>query len=518
MPKALTNQVFLERLAIVNPSISPLEKYSNIRTKIKVSCKKCGFVWSGDPDALLRGIGCKMCSRKNRHSPRRLNNEVFIKELKKFNPNLESLEPYIGMNTAIKMRCKVCSYEWETRPANLISQKHKNTGCPKCAIRKQTKTKETFAEELKKVNLNITPIGEYAGSLKYMLVKCEICGHEWNAPPNDLLKGHGCPNCWKGATSFAEQFLYKSLTYLFPDVRSRDREAIGEELDIYIPSIYSAIEIGSWYWHKKRERNDALKREKCEKKGINLITIFDAYPKAKLPPASNCIVVEYDLGKPEYRDSLKYVVLEVCKRLGKNGEILKTQWDSIEQYANSYYFRNTKSFIEEMKEINPDIIILGEYAGVHDKIKCQCKRCGLEWSPESNSLLRGIGCPKCGGVLKKTHDRFLSELKETNENILPLERYKGANKKILCRCQVCGNKWLVTPHKLLGGRGCPDCARNKRSKPVICVETGVEYKSIAEASRTTNIPKASINNVCKNKMRKAGGYHWVFAKDLHREQ
>jgi group I intron endonuclease len=52
-------------------------------------------------------------------------------------------------------------------------------------------------------------------------------------------------------------------------------------------------------------------------------------------------------------------------------------------------------------------------------------------------------------------------------------------------------------------------AKSMRCK---CVETGVIYSSMAEASRETGINERSINYVChKNpKYKTAGGYHWEF--------
>ena len=50
----------------------------------------------------------------------------------------------------------------------------------------------------------------------------------------------------------------------------------------------------------------------------------------------------------------------------------------------------------------------------------------------------------------------------------------------------------------------------KSSKPVICVENGVRYKSIAEAARDNGIWGQNIHKVCHGKLRTAGGYHWRF--------
>ena len=52
----------------------------------------------------------------------------------------------------------------------------------------------------------------------------------------------------------------------------RDNDAIGKELDIFIPKYKFAIEYGAWYWHKNRAENDRIKQLLCKENGIKLIT------------------------------------------------------------------------------------------------------------------------------------------------------------------------------------------------------------------------------------------------------
>ncbi len=49
-------------------------------------------------------------------------------------------------------------------------------------------------------------------------------------------------------------------------------------------------------------------------------------------------------------------------------------------------------------------------------------------------------------------------------------------------------------------------------KPVVCVETGVVYDSIKEASERTGIQRASISKVCLKRPQyiTAGGFHWKY--------
>ena len=52
--------------------------------------------------------------------------------------------------------------------------------------------------------------------------------------------------------------------------------------------------------------------------------------------------------------------------------------------------------------------------------------------------------------------------------------------------------------------------RRKRSKPVLCVETGIVYYSAREANKQIGISYKSISSVCNKKRKTTGGYHREF--------
>ena len=54
--------------------------------------------------------------------------------------------------------------------------------------------------------------------------------------------------------------------------------------------------------------------------------------------------------------------------------------------------------------------------------------------------------------------------------------------------------------------------KHKTCKKVLCVETGIIYKSINEAERQTGINQSSISKACRGKLKTAGGYHWKFVE------
>ena len=50
-------------------------------------------------------------------------------------------------------------------------------------------------------------------------------------------------------------------------------------------------------------------------------------------------------------------------------------------------------------------------------------------------------------------------------------------------------------------------SKNSTKKQVQCIETGIVYNRLAEASKASNTDISSISKVCKGLMNIAGGYH-----------
>ena len=66
------------------------------------------------------------------------------------------------------------------------------------------------------------------------------------------------------------------------------------------------------------------------------------------------------------------------------------------------------------------------------------------------------------------------------------------------------------------GRRLPDEALARmaasKCKPVECVDTGVIYKSIKEASRSTGAYYSNISAACLGRRKLAGGFSFTFVK------
>jgi len=69
----------------------------------------------------------------------------------------------------------------------------RGSGCPTCSD-KLKKTPESYAAELIALGIDIVPL-EPIESVNYPILHKCIRGHEWRAKPNTILNGHGCAEC-----------------------------------------------------------------------------------------------------------------------------------------------------------------------------------------------------------------------------------------------------------------------------------------------------------------------------------
>ena len=157
--------------------------------------------------------------------------------------------------------------------------------------------------------------------------------------------------------------------------------------------------------------------------------------------------------------------------------------------ANKKKTKTTKQFIEELKIVNPEIIVIGKYVGSLTKIKIQ-HTCGNKWEAIPKNLLKGSSCPKCSKIktskkLAKTTKQFIEELKGVNSEITVIGNYINSQTKIEVK-HNCGYQWKVTPDSLLQGTSCPRCNESKGEK------------FLSKVLKSNNIPFVSQFNLVKN--------------------
>lgn len=123
-------------------------------------------------------------------------------------------------------------------------------------------------------------------------------------------------------------------------------------------------------------------------------------------------------------------------------------------------------FSDKIKEhFGEKLQVHGEYIDSKTRVAVKCTVCGHEWSPYAGSLYGGHGCKVCAAKLRGIHkrisnDTFVQKFEEEWNGVLTqLTPYTRRHDPMLIQCNVCGNQWNSTPHNLLHGEGCPNCAK-----------------------------------------------------------
>lgn len=194
---------------------------------------------------------------------------------------------------------------------------------------------------------------------------------------------------------------------------------------------------------KKRTHKEFL-NELSQKN--NSILVLGIYQKNIQPIACRCMVCGYEW-TPTPKSLLNG---HGCPKCSNNVKL------SNEEFLELLKRKNQKS---------STFILIGNYDGMNKKIKCECIKCGTEWSPKANDLIRaGTGCPACSGNIKYTHKRFLNDLLDKNKHCSKIEflsSYRGMTEKIKCKCKECEHIWTPVASSLMQGTGCPYCAKKR---------------------------------------------------------
>lgn len=130
--------------------------------------------------------------------------------------------------------------------------------------------------------------------------------------------------------------------------------------------------------------------------------------------------------------------------------------------------RTPEEYEKELKEIFPNIIPLENYVNLKTKIKHKCLICGEEWYAVPTNLLHlKEGCPRCGKNHRRTQEELEEDIKKINPNIKVLGEFSKVANKIEFECLVCGHKWFAKPNNILNGKGCPFCKKSSKGEKVI---------------------------------------------------
>ena len=480
-----------------NGELKPADVLSGSTIKVHWICSDCKNEWITTVRSRTKGkTGCPKCSTKRRVKSFRAN--AINKNGKITNPLLilewdyetnyplrpDDFPP--ASNQSVSWKCSKCGHKWKAKISNRHNLKR---GCPCCANRVIVQGKNDLAtthpylakEWHPTKNGTLTPQKISYGSNKKVWWICPK-GHEYPATVLHRTSGTNCPTCNKGRqTSFAEQALLFYIKQIFPDTINRYKDIFtnGMELDIYIPSIKTAIEYDGVFYHKKEKiYREQIKYEICRKNHIKLIRIKEKDIFSNEPIADEIISVP---GLGDSPKSLEIAIRIIIDDLDTRSNPLtrKHIYDT-----HSPIIINLKKDKYKIREYMPDL----KKKSLADLRPDLAK----EWHPTKNGKL--------------TPDKFSV----------------GSDIEVWWLCSICGHKWEASiSHRTISKTGCPKCGLEKstkaKRKAVEMIDPNTnevieEFISISDAARKKNIGASNITIVCKGIRPKAGGYKWRYKK------
>ena len=426
-------------------------------------------------------------------------------------------------------------------PAKISNKVIHNSTCPYCSNKKVLKGYNDLETYYKKNNLEyilseynynkniINPDEILYGSHTEVWWKCSICGHEFHTQARYRLKHPQCPVCQKRGTSFPEQAIIYYISQKYSDIIN-SHKSFGFELDIYIPSIKTAIEYDGLHWHSDTFDKDNQKNINCQNNGIKMIRIREE----TLCSFNNCICIF----NKDRRDTkmLDNAITELCAIIGINNLDIDTERDKLE-IINNYKFRVPETpvstthphLLKEWHSTKNGQMTLDNFSyGSSIKVWWLCPKCGYEWfaSVGDRTSKGGTGCPCCANkvVVYGINDLETYCVKNGLKHILEEWDYKendvlgitpqtvvyGSNTKVYWKCKN-GHKWKVgIRDRTIKNHKCNKCVNYKS---VRCIETGEMFESGTLAAKHYNLSPSNVLKCCKEKHRTSGGYHWEYVDE-----
>jgi hypothetical protein len=281
------------------------------------------------------------------------------------------------------------------------------------------KTHEEYVAELATKNPTVEVVGTYVDAKTKIAHHCLIHDVYWDASPQVALNG-GCPECKKDKIGAfrrrAHEEYIEEVAKISPHivVMGKYTNAKTQILhwctihDIkWTPTPESILDgCGCWKCGGGKIGNNKRKPHKQYVKEVarinKNIVVLGKYIDSKTPILHKCLIhnVEWCTSPSNI---LKGKGCRECKK------------DKIRD-KNS---RTHEQYIKELKNINPDILVLGIYKNAKTPILHKCLIDGHEWCVTPDSLLQGFGCPQCN---ESSGERLIRQFLQSNNIIYEYQK------------------------------------------------------------------------------------------------
>ncbi|WP_228307310.1 hypothetical protein [Priestia sp. J2] len=181
---------FMKKLSeITGSEYEVLDGYTTSKTHIRVKHEVCQHEYSVLPSNILKGSKCPKC-----YGNVKKDTEYYKKELYDVvGDEYEVLGEYVNSNTHIEVKHNICDYAWKLYPSSII----RGSRCPNC-YGNVKKTIEEFTQEIYDLVGNeyeICKDEKYLNANNALMIRHNVCSHEYPIRRGDFLRGNRCPKC-----------------------------------------------------------------------------------------------------------------------------------------------------------------------------------------------------------------------------------------------------------------------------------------------------------------------------------
>lgn len=115
----------------------------------------------------------------------------------------------------------------------------------------------------------------------------------------------------------------------------------------------------------------------------------------------------------------------------------------------------------ELKEINPEIKVIGVYVNSKKPIPHKCLKCNKIWDTAPSNLLSGHGC-KCNFKKPLDPKGFFEVLHREMPNISMINKPPYYKDDLFVKCDICGYEWHTQYANLINAhKGCTPCGKKR---------------------------------------------------------
>lgn len=192
MGKRKTHEEFVQEVFdLVGDEYDILGEYIDSKTKIEFLHKKCNTKWNASPNMFLSGSRCKTCYFERKSIQMNKTNDDFVSEVYNLvGDEYTVLDKYINTKTKIRFKHNKHNYIFSMQPSSFLL----GHGCPICGNEKSKKTRTKTHNEFCQVvhdmhNDEYSVLGEYIKHNIKIKMKHNVCNHEWDTTPHNILRG-----------------------------------------------------------------------------------------------------------------------------------------------------------------------------------------------------------------------------------------------------------------------------------------------------------------------------------------